>query len=157
VIDSYGFSLLFESPGNTGDHRLYPSFDEQRVSFLVRTVALDRVPELRPPVDFVKLDVQGTEQAAVRGMERLLAASPDVTIALEHWPFGMARFGSDARGALAYYRSLGFSIRTYVPGRDDPISLNDDEILDLCSEWDGFGHADIVLRRGECESAPCSA
>jgi FkbM family methyltransferase len=147
VTDSCGFADLFEAPANSGDHRIYRSPDEERAAIPVRTVAVDAVAIIRPPVDFVKLDVQGAEPAAIRGMTRLLAASPAATVALEHWPFGLQRFGEDAGDALAYYRRLGYAVRVNLPDHDRPVVLSDEEILELCSEWDGFGHADLVLRR----------
>jgi len=153
VSDSCGFAELFEARGNSGDHRLYRSHDEERTSVTVRTVALDAFSLILAPIDFVKIDVQGAEQAAVHGMEQLLAGSAEATIALEFWPFGMQRFGSDAREALAYYRRLGYVVRAHHPDHDGPVVLSDDEILGLCSEWDGFGHAELVLRRADREIA----
>jgi FkbM family methyltransferase len=147
VSDSSTFATLHEAEGNSGDHRLYASDDDLRATLEVRQVALDAFAALQPPVDFVKLDVQGAEEAAFRGMEQLLAASPDVTIALEYWPYGMERFGSDVGQVLPYFRRLGYAVRAHHPDHDDPVALDDEQIRDLCKEWDGFGHADLVLRR----------
>jgi FkbM family methyltransferase len=153
VGESCGFAELFEASGNSGDHRLYHTEGEQRAAVSVRCVALDALVALRPPVDFIKVDVQGAEQAAMRGMEQLLATSPRATIALEYWPYGMARFGSDVPQVLPYYRQLGYVIRAHHPDGEGPVELDDDEILGLCKEWDGFGHADLVLQR---ESQPAT-
>ncbi len=147
VGDSCGFATLYEAEGNSGDHRLYRSDDDERATLPVRLVALDALPAIRPPVDFVKLDVQGAEAAAIRGMEQLLASSPDATVALEYWPYGMERFGTDVSSVLPYYRHLGYVVRANHPDHDRPVDLDDWEILALCGEWDGFGHADLVLRR----------
>jgi FkbM family methyltransferase len=106
---SHGFAELHLSPDNTGDNRLFVS-DEGRETATVRTAALDTLYWLRPPVDVVKVDVQGAEEAAVRGMEELLTRSPTVVLSVEYWPFGMALFGSEPRATLDYYRSLGFEL-----------------------------------------------
>ena len=105
----------------------------------VRTVAVDRVPLLRPPVDFVKIDVRGAEETAVRGMERLLADSPDAAVSTEFWPYGIQRFGSTERRLLEYYRSLGYEIAVQDPEVPGTSELTDDELLALCPAEDRSG------------------
>jgi FkbM family methyltransferase len=109
VGDANGFTELHLSPDNTGDNRLFAS-DEHRDTTTVRAVALDSLAWLRPPVDVIKIDVQGAEEAAVRGMAALLRYSPSVAASVEYWPPGMELFGSDPQATLAFYRSLGFEI-----------------------------------------------
>jgi len=147
VTDSSGVAELFEASGNTGDHRLYPSEDEERPALPATTVALDELALREPPVDFVKLDVQGVEEAAMRGIERLLDASPEATIALEFWPAGIARSGGDAGATLAYYRGRGYVLRAHRVGRDGPVEVDDAQILALCSDTDGAAHTDLALSR----------
>jgi FkbM family methyltransferase len=112
---STGFAELHLSPDNTGDNRVFPSAEEPRETATVRSAALDGLYWLRPPVDVIKVDVQGAEEAAIRGMERLLARSPSVVLSVEYWPPGMAGFGSDPRSTLDYYRSLGFELAVQNP------------------------------------------
>jgi FkbM family methyltransferase len=145
VTDKTGQAELFAAQGNTGDHRLYASYDEARRSVLVTAVALDDIDEIASPVDFVKLDVQGVEEAALRGMRSLLESSPGATVVLEYWPYGIARAGGDPREALAFFRSLGRVVRVLLD--DCAVELDDERILEQCSEWDGMGHTDLVLTR----------
>ena len=95
---------------NTGDNRIFAG-EEDWPTTTVRSVALDSLAILRPPLDVVKIDVQGSEEAVVRGMEGLLGGSPRVVLSVEFWPYGMKLFGSDPRNVLGYYRSLGFQVR----------------------------------------------
>ena len=60
--EAAGFAPLQLSASNTGDHRLHGSAGD---TVLVRVAALDEVLAIRGPVDVVKLDVQGSERAAV--------------------------------------------------------------------------------------------
>jgi FkbM family methyltransferase len=136
VSDRCRHAEVYEAVGNSGDHRLYRSPDEERASMKVQTVALDELDDLRPPVDFVKIDTQGTEEAAIRGMELLLAASPRAPVALEFWPFGIERFGSNPREVLAYYRRLGYVVHAHHPEHDEPVALDDEQIVELCSGWE---------------------
>ena len=93
----------------------------------MRVAALDAIEALRPPVDVVKIDVQGAEEGVVRGMRSLLSRSPDVLVTLEFWPAGARQFGSDPESLLGYYRSLGFEIRVQLPDEKGLLDLNDAE------------------------------
>jgi FkbM family methyltransferase len=141
VGDHAGFGELHAGDTNTGDNRLYAS-DEERETIPVRIAALDSIGALRPPLDVVKIDVQGAEGAVVRGMRNLLAASPDVVVVAEFWPHGIGQSGGDARAVLEEYRSLGFRIRLL----DDAgaVDCSDDALLERCA---GTLHVDLVLTR----------
>ena len=128
---------------NTGDHRLHGG-DASGPSETVRVAALDEVLAIRPPIDVVKLDVQGSEEAAVRGMERLLAASPRVLLTVELSPADARAAGSDPRALLGYYRSLGFDIRVQLPDEKGLSDLADDELLARADELE---HVNLVLER----------
>ncbi len=108
VSDATGFARLYLHSTNTGDHRL--ADDGDRSSMLVRTVRLDDSLVVRPPVDLVKIDVQGGERAATAGMAALLEASPGVRLTVEFWPYGIRRVAEDPRETLRFYRSLGFTL-----------------------------------------------
>jgi FkbM family methyltransferase len=141
-----GSANLYLSDENSGDHRIVPA-EDSRETVEVRVVALDSVAEVAAPLHAVKIDVQGTEEAAVRGMERLLASSPDVFLMLEFWPHGISRAGGDPRRVLDYYRSLGFVVRAQDPEVVGPERWTDDEILEFCTKQDGWQHASLLLTR----------
>ena len=61
-------------------------------------------------VDFVKIDVQGHELAALRGMERLLQANAAVRVMFEFWPAGLRRADTEPEALLQYLSDLGFTI-----------------------------------------------
>ncbi|HKI92435.1 MAG TPA: FkbM family methyltransferase [Gaiellaceae bacterium] len=145
VTDAAGFAHLYLHPTNTGDHRL--ADDGGRSSMPVRTVRLDDSLVVRPPVDVVKIDVQGGERAAVAGMAGLLGFSPNVRLTVEFWPYGIRRFGEDPREALHYYRSLGFTLEARTIGDQKAIPMSDDAILELCDGGDDTLHVDLELGR----------
>jgi FkbM family methyltransferase len=62
------------------------------------------------PIDFIKIDVEGAELAAIRGMERLLQRSPSVSLITEFYPGWLASYGADAREYLKFLTGLGFSV-----------------------------------------------
>ena len=71
-----------------------------------------RIDDLLDPsviADCIKIDVEGHELEALRGMEGLLRRSPDVNLILEYFP-DMHGGGGEAVGMIDYLASLGFSV-----------------------------------------------
>lgn len=107
-----GRARLFRSPDNAGDHRLHDSPGDPRPGVDVAVVSLDDVFRDRAGgIDFVKVDVQGSEGAALEGMAGLLARCPRVKLLVEFWPAGLARSGYGAGRLLALLH--GFGLRLY--------------------------------------------
>jgi hypothetical protein len=113
----------------------------------VRAVALDALTAIRPPVDAMKIDVQGSEEAVLRGAAGLIGASPDLLLVLEYAPAELRAFGSDDRQLLDFYRSLGFSIAVQHSNEHGLLHLTDDEILESCMPEHGRLHTNLVLSR----------
>jgi FkbM family methyltransferase len=143
VSDRSTFIDLYVDERNTGDNRIFGEGPGTRV----RAVALDALPQIRSPIDVVKIDVQGAEEAVIAGMTGLLARSPGARVTLEFWPFGLRALGRDARGALDYYRSLGFRVQVQDPERSGIEDWTDEQILDHCAKNDGELHTNLVLTR----------
>jgi len=77
---------------------------------LVESITIDDLADARglPRVDFVKLDVEGSELAVLRGAARTLAAfRPKLAISAYHRP-------RDIADLAAYLRSLGLGYRLYL-------------------------------------------
>jgi len=74
-----------------------------------RLVVLDRLlPDPSVRLDLVKMDVEGHEGRALRGMRALLARSPDVRIMMEFAPQMMAIQGMTAAETVGLLGSFGF-------------------------------------------------
>lgn len=137
--DASGHLPFRLSATNTGDHRLGGDG-----GVVVRVARLDDVPGIGPPLDVVKLDVQGWEERALRGMEALLAGSPDVLVLVELSPADARAAGSDPRALLGWYRSLGFGLRVQLPDEKGLLDLPDDELIARAEELE---HVNLVLER----------
>lgn len=76
----------------------------------VRTVAIDDcLAELGVGrVDLVKMDIEGAELAALRGMRRTIAASPGLALVMEYNPAALAAFGHEPVEAIQEALDLGF-------------------------------------------------
>ncbi len=79
-------------------------------TYRVRTVAIDDcLAELGVDrVDLVKMDIEGAELAALRGMRRTIAASPGLALVMEYNPGALAAFGHEPVEALQAVLDLGF-------------------------------------------------
>lgn len=100
-----------------------------------RIVALDEMfPDPSVTVDVMKMDVEGTETEAVRGMTRLLARSPRARIMFEFSPQLLAAHGSSAGELIGLFEKSGF--RFWSIGHDS--SLTPETGAALAARQDGI-------------------
>lgn len=59
-------------------------------------------------VDVIKMDIEGAEIGALRGMRGTIAASPRLALVMEYNPQALAAFGHNPEEALAEVIALGF-------------------------------------------------
>lgn len=69
-----------------------------------------------PSIDFIKIDVQGWELHALRGLQETIARSPGVQIYLEFWPRGLRDAGTDPEALWAFLRSHGLTVHRELGG-----------------------------------------
>jgi FkbM family methyltransferase len=113
VSDRAGHARLYLSETNSGDHRIFDPGDGRR-SVDVSTTSLDGYFAARgsiPRIDVVKMDIQGAEVAALRGMRQVIAANPLLILLTEFWPRGLLAAGSSAQEHLALLGELGLDFR----------------------------------------------
>ncbi len=106
LSDRSGSARLFLSKDNAGMHRLYASVccDGPGIEVPAR-----RGDELAlAPLDFVKIDIEGFEPYALRGLAATIAHSPQVKILSEYSPLAMLEAGADPRLWLGWMKAQGF-------------------------------------------------
>jgi FkbM family methyltransferase len=100
LSDKNGTVTLYLSSDNAGDHRIWRPA-EIRPTVAVPTVSLDRLWGSAPPkIDAVKMDIQGAEGMALRGMKNLLHRQERLTLFVEFWPMGLKQAESSANDFL---------------------------------------------------------
>jgi FkbM family methyltransferase len=109
---------------NSGDNRVAagPSRRAMTQAF-VPVRPLDDVLEGRR-LDFIKIDVQGSEYEVFKGMRRTLAHSSSVRIYFEFWPAGLRRAGCEPVELLAFLEQLGLGLYRIEGKRLTPFARN---------------------------------
>ena len=126
---------LFLSSDLNVDHHTYDD-GESRKSVKVKSVSIDSFLEQNFPdlmVDFIKMDLQGFDLIAFRGMINTIKKSNKMIILGECWPYGLEKANSNM---LDYYTELqksGFQVN-FIP----EMKLND--ILKKSSDRDFYSN-----------------
>lgn len=128
-------ALLHLSRSNFGDHRTHeprsePSAkpEEKRLAINIEAISLDHYFKDGPTrLDFLKMDIQGTEYDAFIGMRQTLQQNPDITILTEFWPKGLEQAGAKPQLFLREARIAGFTI--YRLAESGVEAVSDESIL----------------------------
>jgi len=106
VAPSSGKLKIYTSKSYNVDHRTYePEQYDQAIE--IDAISMDDyIGDGR--VDFIKMDIQGFEMEAVRGMEGVLARNPNIKILSEFWPYGLRKAGSSTSAYYRYLSDRGF-------------------------------------------------
>ena len=134
VTDAVGIASLFLAKSNSGDGKLWPSLGQKKVD--VETTTLDKFCEcsgLSP--DIIKMDIQGAEMAALRGMDGLIRANPSLKLIIEFWPVGLRGYGDSPEALLE--KLLGYGFRIYHITTRGIEATNPARLLELCEAREG--------------------
>ncbi|HEX7510321.1 MAG TPA: FkbM family methyltransferase [Chitinivibrionales bacterium] len=105
--DHDGAIDMYISPDLNVDHRTYPCA-EQRDKRVVQCFALDS-KEPAATIDFIKMDIQGHEYAALCGMKHSIARNPHCRILMELWPYGLKLAGASTGLVMDLLQSYGLN------------------------------------------------
>ena len=126
-----------------------PGFEPQR--YAVRTVAIDDcLAELGiGRVDIVKMDIEGAELAALRGMRRAIAESPGLALVMEYNPSALAAFGHEPVAALEEALGLGFGRVEAIEADGSLRDWGDGALVERETEGllAGMGVVNLLLRK----------
>jgi FkbM family methyltransferase len=109
VSDRSGKLLIYTSPKLNVDHRAYKVANYEQ-AIPVEAVSIDDYVRGRFRVDFIKMDIQGYELSALRGMEKTITANPALVIFSEFWPYGFRQSGACGSFVYDYIRSLDLNM-----------------------------------------------
>lgn len=123
VSDRSGTLKLYTSKLLNVDHRTYPIKNYDKIEE-VEAVSIDGLVRngIISKVDFIKIDIQGYELQAFRGMMETIQQNKHIKIIAEFWPHGFLRAKTSAIEIFDFLDALKFSIKKIESGLITPIN-----------------------------------
>lgn len=128
VSDKSGYATFYPNPRNLSGSTTFDGYSSVRDSkdpkIEIPAVTLDDVIGSEK-VDFVKMDIEGGETKALRGMLGIIMNNPNLEMIIEVSPVGLMRVGSSLEGFVNFLQRY---FRLHIIGRNgltDTVSLQD--------------------------------
>jgi FkbM family methyltransferase len=104
-----GTITLYTSKSLNVDHRTYQPEDfENKIE--IGSVSIDDYLGSDKKADFIKIDIQGFEMQAIKGMEKILNTNANIKIVSEFWPYGLKTAGSSVTEYFGFLKNKGFEV-----------------------------------------------
>ncbi len=142
VAESSGTLMLYTSDLLNVDHRTYEP-ENYKDKYSVEKISIDDYVAGKFNVDFIKMDIQGFELDALRGMSITLKENPDIILFIEFWPYGLQKAGSSATELFDFITALGYNI--FNADADEMILMNRKNAVEMKIEY--FTDSNVILSR----------
>lgn len=149
VSDTSGTITLYHSDLLNVDHKTYPTKDHTGTTEIPCVALDDIIPDKK--VDFIKIDIQGYEYFAFKGMQGIFNANKDLKIIAELYPYGLNNSGTAIEDFIRLLKDSGFFI--YKMADKGQSLLTDADIRSLVHERDRIHLLDILLMKKEIHEA----
>jgi len=103
-----GITKLYLDKNNKGGHSLIDKIEE-RESIKIESIRLDDYLG-DTKIDFIKIDIEGFESEAIKGMSELLQRTNNVKIMIEFNPYLLKKSGIEPIELLELLNDFGFNI-----------------------------------------------
>jgi FkbM family methyltransferase len=124
-----GKLILYQSNEINVDHRTYKP-DNFSISYEVDVVSIDNYfANNFDKINFIKMDIQGYEFEAIKGMRNLLEKNKEIKLLTEFWPYGLKQSGSSAIQYFNYLVDLNFNI--YLLEKNNLLKLDEKKVIEL--------------------------
>lgn len=121
-------------------------------TFTVRTMPVDDYLAEQGiiQVDVVKMDIEGAELGALRGMQKTIANSPNLILVMEYNPQALKAFGHEPVQALKEVMAMGFTQLNVIEPSGNLTDVTDDEtaVANLTTQlMEHMGVVNLLLTR----------
>ncbi len=122
-----GIIKIYTSKNLNVDHRTYKP-EEYDKEIAIEAVSIDgHLKDAK--IDFIKMDIQGFEMEAMKGMKETLKNNPNVKMISEFWPYGLRKAGSSVRDFFVLLKELNFKIEILKENKLEVLTL--EKVLQL--------------------------
>jgi FkbM family methyltransferase len=143
---------------NSGTHRIHKTKDSY-ASVSIDAVKLDDYFKSYKShdkmysnrVDFIKMDIEGAESAAIKGMKELLQKNNNVKLMVEFYPKMLAGFGVKPEECLGLLEKQGFKFYDLDEEKNKVEKINKENILrkyPLAKKGSEGVHTNLLCARG---------
>jgi FkbM family methyltransferase len=99
---------LYLNEENRGDHRIFDSGDNRKKIDGIEITNLDDYFKNHKKINFIKMDTQGCEILALRGMRKIIEENKEIKILSEFWPNGFNKAKTNPKEFFDILREYGF-------------------------------------------------
>ncbi len=117
------------------DHRTYKP-EEYESEIEIDAISIDDYLKNinQTEVHFIKIDIQGFEMQAIKGMEQTLKNNSKIKIISEFWPYGLKAAGSSVTEYFNYLINLGFQVELLQKNSLSALNLSEVQSLENLSK-----------------------
>ncbi|MEP7266908.1 MAG: FkbM family methyltransferase [Saprospiraceae bacterium] len=109
VSDKSGEIFLSRDPYNSGNHQIRKVMSNAS-GISIQAIALDEFLKDEKKIDIIKIDIQGAEYFAFKGMKQIILDNPQLIIFAEFWQKGLKNMGVEPLKYLELLKSYGLVI-----------------------------------------------
>lgn len=124
---------IYTSKNLNVDHRTYKP-EEYDKEIEIDAISLEDYLDVNAKVDFIKIDIQGFEMEAMKGMHAILKANHNIKLISEFWPYGLRKAGSSVSDYYNFLKNMNFNIHLLKEDKLEPLSLEKVQQLEPLGE-----------------------
>ena len=123
VSNKTGNLTLYHSNLLNVDHKTYATENYTSTTEIECVAMDDIIPNHK--VDFIKIDIQGFEYFAFKGMQTILSANENLKIISEFYPYGLKESNVQIEDFLSIFIEQGFKIYLFENGIKTTLCIQD--------------------------------